>query len=58
MIFALKIFPLNVHITPGVMDHVLACISAARDEVISDAVLTGDYTRETNSTNGNQYQAR
>jgi hypothetical protein len=34
MIFALKIFPLNVNITPPVMDHVLLCISAARDQIV------------------------
>jgi glutamate/tyrosine decarboxylase-like PLP-dependent enzyme len=34
VIFALKIFPLNVNITPQVMDHVLTCISAARDQII------------------------
>ncbi len=35
LIYALKIFPMNVHITPEVMDHVLDCISAARDEVMA-----------------------
>ncbi len=34
MIFALKIFPLNVYITPQVMDHVLICIGAARDQIM------------------------
>jgi glutamate/tyrosine decarboxylase-like PLP-dependent enzyme len=34
MIFALKIFPLNVSITPEVMDHVLLCIKAARDQIM------------------------
>jgi hypothetical protein len=34
MIFALKIFPLNVSITPLVMDHVLTCIGAARDQIM------------------------
>ncbi len=34
MIFALKIFPLNVSITPEVMDHVLLCIRAARDQIM------------------------
>jgi glutamate/tyrosine decarboxylase-like PLP-dependent enzyme len=33
VIFALKVFPLNVSITPQIMDHVLLCISAARDEI-------------------------
>jgi len=35
VIYAIKMFPLNVHITPEVMDHVLECIIAARDEVTS-----------------------
>ncbi len=35
MIFALKIFPLNVSITPEVMDHVLLCIRAARDQILN-----------------------
>jgi len=33
VVYAIKIFPLNVHITPEIMDHVLECIVAARDEV-------------------------
>lgn len=33
VIYAIKIFPLNVHITPEMMDHVLDCIVAAKDEV-------------------------
>jgi len=33
VIYAIKIFPMNVYITPEVMDHVLKCIIAARDEV-------------------------
>ncbi len=33
-VYALKIFPLNVHITAEIMNHVLHCISAARDEVV------------------------
>lgn len=35
-IFALKAFPMNVYITPEVMQHVLDCVIAARDEVISE----------------------
>ena len=35
VVYAIKIFPLNVHITPEIMDHVLECIVAARDEVNS-----------------------
>lgn len=34
VIYAIKIFPLNVHITPEVMHHVLVCVAAARDEVM------------------------
>jgi len=32
-IYAIKIFPLNVHITAVIMNHVLDCIVAARDEL-------------------------
>jgi hypothetical protein len=35
VIFATKIFPMNVFITSEVMVHVLECIIAARDEVMS-----------------------
>ena len=35
VIYATKMFPMNVHITPKVMDHVLDCIIAARDEVMN-----------------------
>jgi len=35
VVYAIKIFPLNVHITPETMDHVLECIVAAKDEVSS-----------------------
>ncbi|MGB2867652.1 MAG: aspartate aminotransferase family protein [Bacteroidota bacterium] len=35
VIFALKMFPMNVFITPEVMDHVLECVIAARDEVMT-----------------------
>lgn len=34
VIYAIKMFPMNVHITPEVMDHVLECVIAARDEVM------------------------
>ncbi len=34
VIYAIKMFPMNVYITPEVMDHVLQCIVAARDEVM------------------------
>lgn len=35
VVCAIKMFPLNVHITPEIMDHVLVCIVAARDAVLS-----------------------
>lgn len=35
VIYAIKMFPMNVYITSEVMDHVLNCISAARDEVMA-----------------------
>ena len=35
VIYAIKMFPMNVFITPEVMDHVLECIIAARDEVMA-----------------------
>lgn len=34
VVYAIKIFPLNVNITPEIMNHVLDCIVAARDEVM------------------------
>ena len=34
VVCALKLFPMNVNITAAVMDHVLDCIVAARDEVV------------------------
>jgi len=33
VIYAVKMFPMNVYITPEVMNHVLDCVIAARDEV-------------------------
>jgi hypothetical protein len=33
VVYALKIFPMNVHIEPTLMKHVLNCVLAARDEV-------------------------
>ncbi len=33
-VYAIKIFPMNVHITPEIMNHVLDCILAARDEAM------------------------
>ena len=35
VVFALKIFPMNVHIQPKTMRHVLDCVLAARDEVVA-----------------------
>jgi L-2,4-diaminobutyrate decarboxylase len=34
VVYALKIFPMNVHIVPGLMRHVLKCVLAARDECV------------------------
>jgi glutamate/tyrosine decarboxylase-like PLP-dependent enzyme len=36
VIFAIKMFPMNVYITTEVMDHVLECIIAARNEVMAE----------------------
>ena len=33
VIYAVKMFPMNVYITPEVMNHVLDCVIAARDDV-------------------------
>jgi glutamate/tyrosine decarboxylase-like PLP-dependent enzyme len=38
VVFALKIFPMNVHIHPKIMRHVLDCVLAARDEVMEGSV--------------------
>lgn len=38
IIYAIKIFPMNVYITPEIMSHVLDCIIAARNEVGSISV--------------------
>ncbi|WP_162048553.1 pyridoxal phosphate-dependent decarboxylase family protein [Vibrio taketomensis] len=35
-IFALKIFPMNVHITPEIMRYAIDCVLLARDEVLSE----------------------
>ncbi len=43
VIYAIKIFPLNVHITPEVMNHTLVCIAAARDEVMAHQVVKNTY---------------
>ncbi len=34
VLFALKAFPMNVHVEPATMKHVVRCVSAARDEVL------------------------
>jgi hypothetical protein len=36
VIFALKVFPMNVHIEPALMRHVITCVLAARDHVLSN----------------------
>ncbi len=36
-VFALKIYIMNMHLTPELMKHVLDCIMAARDEVVGEA---------------------
>lgn len=36
MIYALKTYPMNVFVTPEVMQHVLDCVVAARDEVLTE----------------------
>ena len=35
VIYALKAFPMNVFVTPQIMDHLLDCVRAAREEVLS-----------------------
>jgi hypothetical protein len=34
VVYALKIFPMNVFVTPEVMRWALTCVQAARDEVV------------------------
>ena len=34
VVFALKAFPMNVHVEPATMKHVVKCVLAARDEVL------------------------
>lgn len=36
VIYAIKSFPMNVFVTPEVMDHMLVCVAAARDEVMKE----------------------
>ena len=36
MIYALKVYPMNVFVCPEDMQHVIDCIRAARDEVMKD----------------------
>ncbi len=39
VIYAIKMYPMNVYITPEIMDHVLECVIAARDEIMSNRNL-------------------
>jgi hypothetical protein len=34
VVYALKVFPMNVFVTPEVMRWTLTCVQAARDEVV------------------------
>ncbi len=34
VVYAIKMFPMNVYITPEIMNHTLVCVAAARDEVM------------------------
>lgn len=36
VIYALKTYPMNVFVTPEVMQHVVDCVVAARDEVVAE----------------------
>lgn len=36
VVYALKTYPMNVFVTPEVMQHVLDCVVAARDEVLAE----------------------
>jgi L-2,4-diaminobutyrate decarboxylase len=36
VVYALKLFPMNVHCSPHIMKHALACVSAARDAVVAE----------------------
>lgn len=36
MIYALKVYPMNVFVTPEIMKHTLDCVLAARDEVLKE----------------------
>nr|WP_252860697.1 hypothetical protein [Edwardsiella ictaluri] len=33
-VFALKVYPMNVHLTHEIMQHVVDCVTAARNEVL------------------------
>ncbi len=46
VIYAIKMFPMNVHITPEVMKHVLKCVIAARDDVMERRREDGSYTSQ------------
>lgn len=34
MVYTIKAYPMNVYNNPEVMDHVITCVLAARDEVM------------------------
>ncbi|MDO5569861.1 MAG: pyridoxal-dependent decarboxylase [Bacteroidales bacterium] len=38
VVYALKVYPMNVFVTPDVLDHVKDCILAARDEVEKELI--------------------
>ncbi|HUO91035.1 MAG TPA: hypothetical protein VMU08_17825, partial [Rhizomicrobium sp.] len=47
VVYALKMFPMNVHCSPQTMKHALKCVAAARDAVEAEgfeasAVVTHD----------------
>ena len=38
MVYALKVYPMNVFVTPEIMQHTINCVLAARDEVLNELV--------------------
>ncbi len=40
VVFALKIFPMNVHCSPEIMAHAFACVEAARDAIEAEGFAT------------------
>jgi glutamate/tyrosine decarboxylase-like PLP-dependent enzyme len=40
VVYALKLFPMNVHCSPHIMKHALACVSSARDAVVAEGALS------------------